>query len=280
MTEDDLLRDEKEEMIYFHTKSNPGLKTHLFTSVSDFARKIFGEFEDGEDKFFKYKYIQYEWVRVVFENARRNLGYCDGMIFWMLNDCWPAFGGWSFIDYYCMPKQAFYGFKRLSRSVIGSVVRTENGYRLYVSNDADKAIPVSITARAYSIKDDMALTNTYRAHVISGAYSVKNVELPFETSEDTVVICDLEYAGGKDRCFYKDGDLALVCADDRVRVVERTENSITLTADAYVHALELEGEYMLEDNCFSMLGGETRTISFKPLGDDNSQLLIKAYTLR
>ena len=273
MTEDDLLHDESEEMIYFHTKNNPGLKTHLFKSISDFARKIFGEFEDGEDKFFKYKYIQYEWTRVVFENARRNLGYCDGMVFWMLNDCWPAFGGWSFIDYYNMPKQAFYAFKRLAKDVVGSVVKGENSYELYVSNDSDKAIPVSITARVLGSEKSAKLS------VIAKAYSAKKVALPFELSDRDVVICDLEYLGNKDRCFYKDTDLAITRADDKLCVVERSEDSITLKASAYIHALELEGEYMLEDNCFSMLEGEMRTVNMRSLSE-NKALDVRVYTLK
>ncbi len=273
MTEDDLIGDEKEDMIYFHTKSNPGLKTHLFTSVSEFARKILGDFECGEDKFFKYKYIQYEWVRVVFENARRNLGYCDGMIFWMLNDCWPAFGGWSFIDYYNMPKQAFYAFKRCAKDIVGSVVKTDNGYELCISNDTARAIAANVTARV------LGSESTVKLAVISKAYSVKRVALPFEVDDGSVVVCDIDWQHGKDRCFYKDGDLALVAADEMLRVVERTADSITLRADGYVHAVELECEYMLEDNCFSMFAGETRTIKCSPLSD-NKVLRVRAYTLK
>ncbi|MBE6577284.1 MAG: hypothetical protein E7653_04020 [Ruminococcaceae bacterium] len=274
MSEDDLLRDESEEMIYFHTKSNPGLKTHLFTSVSEFARKIFGDFEDGEDKFFKYKYVQYEWVRTVFENARRNLGYCDGMIFWMLNDCWPAFGGWSFIDYYNMPKQAFYAFKRCAKDVVGSVVKTDKGYELCISNDTDRAIYVNVTARVLGSE-----AHPVKLAVVSKAYSVKRVTLPFEPCEGSVVVCDLDTPHIADRCFYKDGDLALTRADKMLCVLERTENSITLKADGYIHTVELEGEYLLDDNCFSMLAGETRTVKITPLSADMT-LDIHAYTLK
>ena len=62
-------------------------------------------------------------------------------------------------------------------------------------------------------------------------------------------------------------------------VVERTADSITLTARGYVHAVELEGEYLLADNCFSMLKGETRTIKMTALSDVGT-LGVLAYTLR
>jgi hypothetical protein len=172
-----------------------------------------------------------------------------------------------------MPKQAFYAFKRLAKDVVGSVVKGENSYELYVSNDSDKATPVSITARVLGSDKSAKLS------VIAKAYSAKKVALPFELSDRDVVICDLEYLGNKDRCFYKDTDLAITRADDKLCVVERREDSITLKASAYIHAIELEGEYMLEDNCFSMLEGEMRTVNMRSLSE-NKALDVRAYTLK
>ncbi len=270
MTEDDLLRDETQEMIYYHTKTNPPLKTHLFTSVAEFARKIFGEFENGEDRFFKYKYIQYEWVRVVFENARRNLGYCDGMVFWMLNDCWPAFGGWSFIDYYGIPKQAFYSFKRCSKPVIGSLTEEKGKYILHISNDLPKGASVEVTVTELTRLGEEL--NKRKTSVFVDGYSVKRLELPVEVSDEKMIICDLD----KDRCFYRKGVLNIAPADEALRVVSKDGGSVTLRAEKYIHAVELEGEYLLDDNCFSMLAGETRTVRFERIGD--GELDVRAYS--
>ena len=49
MTEDDLLHDPDEKIFWYHTKTNPCLKYHLFDDVRSFARKLLGEFADGED---------------------------------------------------------------------------------------------------------------------------------------------------------------------------------------------------------------------------------------
>ena len=72
----------------------------------------------------------------------------------------------------------------------------------------------------------------------------------------------------------------MVPADDSLTVVSRTQDSITLSASDYVHAVELEGQYIFEDNYFSMLRGEIRTVSFKPWKNtDSSDFTVKAYTL-
>ena len=89
------------------------------------------------------------------------------------------------------------------------------------------------------------------------------------------------YSGGKDRCFYKDGALNIVSADERISIIERSENSVTVKANGYVHALELEGELIFDDNYFSMLDGEVRTVSFRAAdGAKDTSYTIKAYTLK
>ena len=281
MTKDDLLKDESEEIFLFHTKTNPPLKRHLFADIRSFAEKILGGFDDAEDKFFKYKYIQYEWVRVVFENCRKHLGYCNGLIFWMLNDCWPAAAGWSFVDYYCLPKQAYYSFKRCAKDIVGTVCEKGGAYELTVSNILPKSQAFAVRAYALDMKKDFAVIDSYESSGNVGEYSNACMRLPFEVTDSTLVVCDVISQDLSDRCFYKSGDLPLVCCDDAVRVVERTQNSITLAANRYIHALELEGQYIFDDNCFSMMAGETRTVRFEEYQNDSGDdFTVKAYTIK
>ena len=79
--------------------------------------------------------------------------------------------------------------------------------------------------------------------------------------------------------FYKEGALRL-CPTDAITVTARTENSITLTTDRYIHAVELEGEQIYEDNYFSLLPGESRTVSYTRAKDARSdEISVTAYTL-
>ena len=273
MTEHDLLEDADEEMLVYHTRTNPSMKNHIFSCVKEFARHALGDFADGEDKFFKYKYIQYEWTRVSFENVRRSLGYCNGLIFWMYNDCWPAALGWSFVDYYLLPKQAYYSFKRGAKHIIGSVIPKDNAYDLVISTDNDSH--TDVTVKAYCLKNGK-ITDIHTAATKTAGYGTVNLDIPFDYDKDALIICDIEHSMGTDRCFYKNGILNLKARNDLIDV-STTENGIEIKARGYVHAVEIEGEFTLDDNCFSLMEGEIRTLEIP--GTQSGDFAVKAYTL-
>lgn len=273
MTEHDLLNDADEEMLVYHTKTNPGMENHIFSCVKEFARKALGDFANSEDRFFKYKYIQYEWTRVSFENVRRNLGYCNGLVFWMYNDCWPAAMGWSFVDYYLLPKHAYYSFKRGAKHITGSVVPKDNMYNLVITTDNETVTDILI--KSYFIKHGKII-DSYTATAHTAGYGTVDVDIPYRYDKDTVVVCDIEYSGGNDRCFYKNGSLDLRACDELIKV-EKFEDSIEIKALGYVHAIELEGECEFEDNCFSLIEGESRRVNISNLTNHN--FTVKAYTI-
>jgi beta-mannosidase len=273
MTEQDLLKDDDEEMLVYHTRTNPSMENHIFSCVKEFSRKALGDFADSEDKFFKYKYIQYEWTRVSFENVRRNLGYCNGLIFWMYNDCWPAAMGWSFVDYYLLPKHAYYAFKRGSKHITGSVVPKDDIYNLVITTDNETV--TDLLVKAYVIKGGDIVDSLSLATKTAG-YGTVSVDIPYGYDKDAVILCDIEYSGGKDRCFYKDGTLDLRSCDELIKV-EKIEDGIEIRALGYVHVIELEGECEFEDNCFSLLKGESRRVNIGNLS--NGDFTVRAYTL-
>ena len=275
MTEHDLLEDPTEEMIYYHTKNNPGLKGHLFDYVRTFAQKLLGEFRDGEDQFFKYKYVQYDWVRVLFENVRRNTGYCNGLIFWMFDDCWPAALGWSFADYYCMPKAAYYSFQRAAKPIIGSLTAQDETYLLTISSEIECKHGVSVRADLF---EDGKPTQTYSTAASTDGYGTTSLSLPWAYNKDALIVCEIDSPLGCDRCFYHHGTLPLTPCDGDIRIVAKTDDSVTLTASRYVHAVELEGECIFEDNYFSLLPEETKTVRITSR-TQNSDFTVKAYTL-
>lgn len=268
MEKDDLF-DPDEKIILYHTKTNPWLKREILHYVSDFAKKILGEFKDTHDRFFKYKYIQYEWMRIVFENARRHLGYCDGLIFWMFSDCWPTALGWSIVDYYTAPKPAYYIFSRCAKKIVTSVYVKNNRYVLNVSNSSDENRIIEAEAKLCEISSDMESVKTEKISIKIPPYSAAEKELSFGCSAQYAVICDSKWSEGTDRSFYKDGKLNIKKAENAITILERTDNSITVVAGRYVHAVELEGNYIFSDNYFSMLKGETKTIGFSEFDNEN-----------
>ena len=111
-------------------------------------------------------------------------------------------------------------------------------------------------------------------------YKAKKVALPFDFDKDYTIVCDIESDDIKDRCFYRYGNLPLVKTDD-VTVLNKTQNSITLKANSYVHVVTLNGEYIFSDNGFSMLPDEVKTITFeKTIYSDQEKVSILAYTIK
>ena len=61
----------------------------------------------------------------------------------------------------------------------------------------------------------------------------------------------------------------------------QTENTVSVTADEYVHAVELDGEFVFDDNCFSLLPDEKRTVTFRPISDAQSgRINVSGYTVK
>ena len=259
-----------------HTKGNPDLSKEILDYAFLLAEKILGNFKDGADRFFKLKYLHYEWVRVSFETARRNKGFCNGIIYWMFNDCWPSAVSWALVDYYCLPKPAFYSFKRCSKSVVASVIKNTDGCDVYVSNDSLSGEKLNL--RVYLISDNkttlLASDEVYAEP--NASVLAKHIVLP-PLLETDVVICDVGNETVSDRASYKQNNLA-IHKTETVKVLNKTQTHITVSADTYVHAVELEGEYLFEDNYFSLLPGETKTISIKSLGE-TSELSVIGYTI-
>ena len=276
MNESDIF--DSDDMWNYHMKGNPALPFTLFDLMRDFARKVLGDFSNGQDRYFKLKYIQYEWVRISMENFRRNSGFINGMIYWMWNDCWPSSAGWAFADYYCLPKASFYSFKRCAAQLIASIDK-QTEYDIYLCNDSlsEKQGEISVSyimeGKAFPVaKQNVSVT----AQKSKKVYSIPLSAIP----EGAILICDVAFDGGQDRAFYKEGTLPIVPCDSP-KIVSQDKNSITLTASKYIHAVELEGEFVFEDNFFSLLPGEQRTIKFRPAANaQNGEITVMGYTIK
>lgn len=279
MTEDELLNDDTEYMLEFHTKSNPDLPVSIYRSVTACARKIFGEPKDGEDRFFKYKLLGYEWVRIAAEACRRNIGYQNGLVYWMFNDCWPAALGWSFVDYYCLPKPSYYIFKRVLGEHLSASLTEENG-KLILHAGSDNAHGSAFAARIVSVCADTLAESELGS--ISGStetYSCSHENTGIAAEDGVMYIAYVDFGDHVCTCSYMRGALYVRKSDD-VTVVSRDAEHITVRANKYVHILELEGEYVFSDDYFSMRAGEERTITMsRARGAESDALTVTAYTL-
>ena len=276
MTEQDIY-DNEHTIMRYHTKNNPGLEFELYDYMLFFAEKVLGTFEDEQDRNFKLKYIQYENVRLSLEQLKRERWFCSGVIFWMLNDCWPAAAGWAFIDYYLMPKASYYSFKRCAKPVICSVDKCNDKYCIYVSNDSGTLCDGELTI--YEVCTDTCVKKQlHKCHI-----SVPNGETElvhiFNYDTNSMICAEIDTNICNDRAFYKEGALNMH-KTEVVYQIDENNMCITLTSnDNYIHAVELEGNIILDDNYFSLLPGETRKIQFRKRYDDMPlDINVVAYT--
>lgn len=262
LTDQDIFGDD-DRLMQFHSKGNPSMKKTLYDYFSEMAEKIFGKFKNGIDRVYKQQYLQCEWVRLSFESYRRNKWFSSGLLFWMLNDCWPASSGWAIIDYYCMPKPAFYLFKRCAKPVIASIERVKDKLNVYVCNDSMNKV---------CGQGNICFYNTY-----TDSEEGESIEFDFEVEENSsnlvcvidikeideksVVICDIKTSTNNDRSFFvprRFNDLKII--REGVAVISETEDEIVVKAESFQPFVMLDYPFVLEDNCFMMKKGECKTI--------------------
>ena len=277
MTVEDI-EDPNEIMLKHHTKCDPNTNRPVYYTMTRFAKKIMGEPENPDIRLFQYKYVGYEWARVVMENMRRHIGLWNGMVFWMYDDCWPASMSWSFVDYYGMPKASFYSFRRCALPQISSVTCEDGEYRVYISNFLDNCSTAKMNAHLMKKSDNFKIVDQKELELHADGYSACSQSLSWKFDEDYVVVCDADFGDYTDRSFYAYDRLFIKDCSENIEVVDFDVDSITIRANSYVHAVELEGECVFSDNYFSLMAGEEKTVTWKQLGE-NDDFGIYAYTL-
>ena len=272
MTAEDIYGDDPAIWLY-HTKTNPGLKAEIFEYIRTLARGILGDFKDGRDRFFKLQYLQYEWLRVSMERVRREKWFCSGVVYWMLNDCWPAAAGWAIIDYYARPKAAYYSFKRSAKPLILSVDLENGKYSIYVCNDGKRQ---ELLLRWYAISEEGKVAWQGEKKEISAPANESFSAI--EISEDEIPEgCFIVAETDADRAFYKKGRLDTCSANKRIELFSVEEDGIRVRANAYIHAVELCSDFVFEDNYFSLLPGEERSVNWIKKG--TGEICVQAYTI-
>ena len=266
MTEEDIFGEDT-SVSQFHTKNNPALgDITLYQYIEMMTRKIFGDFTSGEDRVAKMQMLHCEWVRLTLENFRRNKWFSSGIVYWMYNDCWPAASGWSLLDYYAMPKPAYYEFKRSAKPVIASIDEKDGKLRVYICNDSLQNACGNAKLYVYDfVKDEELKTIGFAFSVPENSsecvYECDYGKISEMLSDTTVIICDIKSSLGDDSAFFiaeRYQDLAVSYGG--VRITEISEDSVTVTADCFTPYALIDVPYFLEDNCFMMKKGETRTI--------------------
>ena len=277
MTDEDIYGDDA--MLRFHTKNNPSeafREFQIYDYLCAIADKLFGDGACAEDRILKRQYVQYEWIRVTMEQYRREKWFSSGMVYWMLNDIWPA-NGWAIVDYYARPKAAWYALRRTCARVIASIAKGEGeGVRLAVC--VDGRAPATGTARLFLQPFDSPEPLWERKvdyQVEANASKVVLEAEPPLAGTDAILLAEIAGADHHDRTWLFEArpqDCHFPCVAPMVLASD--DSSIVLQAFQYVHVVELDGDCFFEDDFFSMLPGEKRTIRYRREGNGPIRLRV------
>ena len=247
------------DMWIHHSKGNPGLPRELFDYMDDFAKGLFGEYKDFEDHYFKLRYLQYEWIRFTMGYARSNLWFNSGVVYWMFNDCWPAFMGWALIDYYLRPKSGYYAMQHYAKSVANYIEKTANGYQLHVSN----ILPQKASYKAEVFVLDMVTNERKQLLKEEMTVCAESITREFELTlgGNEILIAETKTKEDTLRNWYREGAPCL----ERTNNVQYqiTDDGVEVWSDKYIHVVEIERAEKPSDNYFSLLPGEKRKITYE-----------------
>ena len=247
---------------------------HTKFSYFEVVQALYGKSVDIHTVIKRREQVARDFVRWAMEAARRRKFMCSGIQFWMFNDCWPS-TGWAFIDYWGNPKAGWYGMKSGSAPVIVALEPGKDVFRWSVCNDKLEPITaklhVTIQPWTGAPRFSKDITATVAANTSQAVLEIPRADLFAQLGQDAVLVADLSYPGGTDRSTYFYGypkkmnpPVAHVTAK---QTRSGDEGTVTLHADNYARVVTLEADADFSDNYFDLLPGETRTITWKAIGD-------------
>ncbi|CAN5729740.1 glycoside hydrolase family 2 TIM barrel-domain containing protein [soil metagenome] len=268
-----------------HTRDNPsrppGVEITLFQSLETMAAKLLGAFTDGSDRLRKLAYVHHEAVRLAVEAARRKQPFCRGLIFWMLNDCWPS-SGWSLIDYYARPKASFYGFRQTSRPVHCSFRLLESHLEVWVSNNSSQVADRTVNVLFEDWSGKKTILGNVDISVAQGAsqaiFQLDPAAIP--TPQDGVFLA--ECGPGEGGWYFHGMPFEMTPPPTvlDVRAALANDGSILcqVTARSYARVVTLRGVAVADDNYFDLRAGETRSVRLEfDQGVERSALFFKPW---
>ena len=258
----------------YHTKNNPhsGSKQTLFQTLEHDANLLYGPASTPEQHVRQLEYVQYEFIRLAMESARRRQFYCSGIQFWMYNDCWPA-AGWSVLDYWGNRKAGWYGLASGCKAVIASLdLSDERVYRWWVCNGtlqpAVGTIRVAVQPWQGEARWQKELELKVPANGSQTVLEISRAELaPLLGGLDSVLVCDVRSNLGDDRAWYFAGlPHEMKLPSTTLHVTQQAEGdhgTVIIQTDRYARVVTLEADVDFSENYFDLLSGESRIVSWK-----------------
>ncbi|KAK6221765.1 glycosyl hydrolase family 2 [Colletotrichum tabaci] len=242
---------------------------------------------------FTYKAWRRDWGSGTGTGAARG---CGGALVWQLNDCWPTVS-WAVVDYWLVPKPAFYAIARALRTLdVGVRRRVEEWtkchadptlgagpaaeFEVWVASGRADAVEGNLVVRFISIGTGREVRRRIEKRVVAGANATTDVvekqavgdsvgrdtSVPFRPEEDDpfVIHATLAVDGAvvAEDTAWPQPLKYLEFSDRGVRVRSAGEGLLVVSAEKPVKGFVIQEErgMKLSDNGFDVVPGEERVV--------------------
>jgi beta-mannosidase len=226
--------------------------------------------------------LQAEGTKIAMEGHRRARPYCQGTMFWQIDDCWPV-ASWSTIDYFGRWKaQQYYAVKAYA-PVLVSPVLDDGKLKIFVCSDRFESFHAKLSIQVCNMagkpiwKKEQDITVAENASKIMNEISANEI-LSKEDPSQLYAYVSLTENGkllSDNLLLFKEPkDVNLPKPAIKVSVTDFKEGyKIGLTSDklslsTYLYNDETEGFF--DDNYFTLLPGVTKEVLFKTKAKDSS----------
>jgi beta-mannosidase len=212
-------------------------------------------------------------IRTAVEHFRRLRPHCMGALYWQLNDMWPVCS-WSSLEYGGKWKVLHYAAKRFFAPVLVSAAVVGGKVEVWGTSDEARDLAGTLTVRACDFSgkvlwsDRRKVRLARRSSRVLAAYDAAKI-----APDPARAFLFFEFrAGGQVArndhffCEYKKCELASARVNFKVRRT-RAGFEVALKTDRPVFWLALEAPGIpgvFEDNGFTLLPGQARTVLFRP----------------
>jgi len=273
-----------------HFTRNPydGTGTTFVEQQMEAAEILFGSF-DGLNEFVKKSMaLHSEFVKADSEFHRARRARCGGAMFWMFSDIWPS-GTWAIVDYYLIPKAAYYASKRAFKPVTPIITKIKETVGLYVVNDTLSDVSGVLTLKYTDVDGNIHAIKTINVTARANASTfVEALDGMIEYGTQHILVAEFDANNEKTKTFYypdlwKDVQWKEPELDVKIERCCDKCATITITAkSAFARMVNILtpdlANTSFSDNFFDMEKGETRVITVKAAeAFDTADIAVKTW---
>lgn len=265
-----------------HHQKNRGGNSRIVEMMTRYFRM-----PDGFANFLYLSQVQQALgIKTAVEYWRHLRPTCMGTLYWQLNDNWPVCS-WSSIEYGGRWKLLHYAAKRFYAPLMGMAFENEEGeLEVWVVNDYQTELHVEVELRLMDFGGQVHRQEKLKCMVGPGSaveVARHKVEELAPVRNDVFLVletCSGDEVHRNEHFFTEYKRCPLQAADLQTEVTEKDgayEVHLRTDKPAFFVALNVDdvpGEF--DDNCFTLLPDEPRTLVFRPKAEVSLETVVSA----